>query len=284
MTVVLEAIEYERKYKDDILSLMFYSRHTHTHLDWYKAGSWLDLEQKVVLLAFDGDHLVGVMGVSDPLNGASWLRMVIIAQGYDPTIVLSFLWEQLRVSLMRMAVQTSSILVINPWIARFLPALGFQYLENVVTMHRSAQLIPPEPTSPNVKLRNGYLEDIYGIMTVDHAAFPPPWQMSATDMRLSQRQAASCTVAVQDKVIVGYEIATRHNTNGHLARLAVHPDYQGKHIGQGLLNNLLQRFDKRGVKAMTVNTQQSNVRSQRVYENYGFIRNGFDLAVWQITF
>lgn len=283
MTAVLQVVAYERKYRDEILSLMFYSRYTHTHLDWYKAGNWLDLDQKIVLLAFDGDHLAGVIGISEPLNGATWMRMVIIAQGYDPMLIMGFLWEQLRVTLMRMQVDKTAILVINPWIARFLPALGFNYIENVVTMHRSPQSVPPEPIT-SVVLRNGYLEDLHAIMAVDHAAFAPPWQMSATDMRLSQRQAASCTVATMDNRIVGYEIATRHHTNGHLARLAVHPNQQGQHVGQHLLNDLLQRFAKRGVKVMTVNTQESNIRSQRVYENYGFMRNGFDLPVWQAAF
>ena len=105
--------------------------------------------------------------------------------------------------------------------------------------------------------------------------------MNATDIRLSQRQAASCTLALHDEEIVGYEIASRHHTAGHLARLAVHPKIQGKRVGQVLLNNLLTRFVKRGVKSMTVNTQASNIRSQRLYERYGFLRNGFDLPVWE---
>jgi ribosomal-protein-alanine N-acetyltransferase len=280
MTVVLDSVEYERKYRDDILSLMFYSRHTHTHLDWYKAGHWLDLEGNQIQLAFHDDVLVGVLGVSEPLNDSVWLRMMIIAQGYEPTIVLGFLWEQLRVTLMRQNINKAAVLVINPWLAPYLPALGFHYLEDVVTMHRAPQTIAPVPLS-DVILRNGYLEDIQGIIDVDHAAFNPPWQMNATDIRLSQRQAASCTLAILDDEIIGYEIATRHHTSGHLARLAVHPDSQGKRVGQLLLNNLLSRFIKRGVKGMTVNTQQHNIRSQRLYERYGFIRNGFDLAVWQ---
>ncbi len=281
MTVVLQAVNYERKYRDDILSLMFYSRHTHTHLDWYKAGQWLDLDGNTVCLAFDRDSLVGVLGISEPLNGAVWLRLMVVAQGYDPAMVLGYLWENLRVALMHQQINKAAVLVINPWLAPFLPALGFQYLENVITMHRVPQDLPPPPQSA-ITLRNGYLEDIHGIVAVDHAAFAPPWQMSALDIRLSQRQAASCTLAVYNNQIVGYEIATRHHTAGHLARLAVHPHIQGKQVGRVLLHNLLSRFAQRGVKGMTVNTQESNIRSQRLYERSGFLRNGFDLAVWQM--
>lgn len=279
MTVVLEIVAYERKYRDDILSLMFYSRHTHTHLDWYKAGQWLDLEGNTIGLAFHQDDLVGVMGISEALNEAVWLRLMVIAQGYDPAMILSFLWGHLRPVLIANRIKSANILVINPWLASFLPALSFQYLENVISMHRAPQELPAPPQS-DVMLRNGYLEDIHAIVAIDHSAFDPPWQMSATDIRFSQRQAANCTLAIYDNQVVGYEIATRHHTAGHLARLAVYPQIQGKRVGQVLLHHLLTRFSQRGVKGMTVNTQESNIRSQRLYERFGFLRNGFDLSVW----
>ncbi|MGJ3237703.1 MAG: GNAT family N-acetyltransferase [Anaerolineae bacterium] len=280
MIPVLQSLTYERKYRDDILSLIFYSRHTHTHLDWYKVGNWLDLDGNLIQLAFDRDELVGVMGFSENLNGSSWLRIAAVAQGYDPTQVMTFLWENTRLQLMQAQVQSASILVLSQWLPPHLPALGFRYQEDVVTMHRAQQSIPPAPPTAII-LRNGYLEHVEAIMQVDHAAFAPPWQLSATDIRLSQRQAASCTIALLGGQIVGYEIATRHHTNGHLARLAVHPQVQGQRVGQALLHHLLTRFAQRGVKSMTVNTQLSNRRSQNLYVRYGFVRNGFDLSVWQ---
>lgn len=279
MTLVLQTLDYERRYRDDILSLMFYSRHTHAHLDWYKAGQWLDLGNNYIHLAFAEDTLVGVLGFSEDLNGSVWLRMAIIGQGYDPAIILGFLWEQSRVTLMRLGIHIAAVLVINPWLERFLPALGFHYHEDVITMHRAPQTLPPEPHA-SVTLRSGYLEDLQDIVAIDHAAFNPPWQMNSTDIRLSQRQAASCNLAIFEDNIIAYEVATRHHASGHLARLAVHPSLQGQGVGQVLLHHLLSRFMKRGVKGMTVNTQMSNMPSRRLYERYGFIRNGFDIPVW----
>lgn len=279
MMLVLQTLDYERRYRDDILSLMFYSRHTHTHLDWYKAGQWLDLADNAVQLAFYQDSLVGVMGFSEALNGSIWLRMAIVAQGYDPAMILGFLWEQMRVTFMRAGIDVVAVLLINPWLGYFLPALGFHFQEDVITMHRAPRELPPKPQS-NVTLRSGYLEDLHDIVAIDHAAFSPPWQMNSTDIRLSQRQAASCNLVIGDNQIIGYEVATRHHASGHLARLAVHPSLQGQGVGQALLYDLLARFIKRGVKGMTVNTQMSNMPSRRLYERYGFIRNGFDLPVW----
>src|SRR5690606_21273314 len=173
---------YERRFREDILSLLFYSRHSHTHLDWFKAGQWLDMDGSMSQLLYQGDILVGVIGVSEALNQAAWLRLVVIGQGYDPAFILSNIWDTLRVKLLREGVKTVSILVVNPWIAAYLPALGFQYLEEVVTLHRAPQALPP--ALPNtLTIRNGYMEDIPEIAAVDQAAFAPPWQLSASDIR-----------------------------------------------------------------------------------------------------
>ncbi|MEL6526869.1 MAG: GNAT family N-acetyltransferase [Chloroflexota bacterium] len=274
---------YQRRDRDDILSLMFYSRYTHTHLDWYKAGQWLDVESNMIRLAFMDGSLVGVLGMSPALNDATWIRLIIVAQGYDPTYVLSDMWEQVRLELADMHLDVTAILAINPWVGRYLPALGFHFEETVITLQRPPQELIPAPDTA-ITLINGYLEDMPQIVAVDHAAFAPPWQMSQSDVRLAQRQAASCTLAIVDDEIVGYEIATRHHKSGHLARIAVHPQAQGKRIGSHLLHHLLSRFIDRGVLSMTVNTQLSNVRSQQLYKRYGFTRNGFDLSVWEYRF
>lgn len=272
-------IPYERRYREDVLSLLFYSRYVHTHFDWYKAGQWLDLETSIVELAFESDRLIGVIGVSEPLNGAAWLRIVAVAQDYDPAPVLGLLWEALRVTLRRAGLKQIAVLGLHAWLLPFLPALGFNYVEDVVTLHRPSLALPSIPAH-QVRMHTAYMEDLPAIVAIDHAAFDPPWQMSAYDLRMAQREANSCTVAVLDQQPVGYEISTRHHTSGHLARIAVIPAMQGRGIGAILLHFLLGRYERRGMRGMTVNTQQSNIHSQHLYERFGFRRNGFDLAIW----
>jgi [ribosomal protein S18]-alanine N-acetyltransferase len=281
MTTPILVVDYERHHRQDVLSLLFYSRRTHTHLDWFKTGQWLDIPGNVTKLAYDGNHkLMGMMGLSAPLNGGSWIRLMAVAQGVDVGMMLNALWSSVEQSMSQTAIQTVAILLINTWMSPFLPAMSFKYVEDVITMHRTGIDLPDLPAH-GLTLRNGYSEDIDDIIRVDHTAFAPPWQMTRTDIYQSQRQAASCTLAEYAGQVIGYEISTRHHTSGHLARLAVLPDMQGRHIGTVLLHNLLSKFNRRGVRSMTVNTQQSNIRSQRLYARYGFYRNGFDLPIWQ---
>lgn len=280
MTNALHITPYERRHREDILSLLFYSRFAHTHLDWFKAGQWLDIDGSIIQLLYNGNDLVGVLGVSEPINRATWLRIAAIGQGYEPAFVLNSLWEGLKQRVKDLGADNLSVLVVNPWLNAFLPKMGFHFLEDVVTLHRGYHELPPLQASP-VTFRNGYIEDIPDIVAVDHAAFDAPWQLSAMDVRFAQRQAASCTLAVHEGAVVAYEISTRHQTQGHLARLAVHPKMQGRKVGYALLHNLLSRFEKRGVRSMTVNTQMSNTHSQRLYQRFNFYRNGFDLPIWQ---
>jgi len=275
----VQIIDYERKYREDLLSLMFYSRRTHVHLDWYKVGNWLDYGDSDVLLAYQDAQLLGFIGVSHPLNRTCWMRLAAVQQGCDAAMVLGTIWETLGARLYAGGVESVSILVINAWLGRYLPALGFQYLEDVVTLHRSSTQVPQIRPHP-FDIRNGYIEDLAEIVRVDHTAFNPPWQMSKADLRHSQRQAASCTVAEYEGQIIGYQISTRQHTSGHLARLGVLPQVQGHGVGKVILKHLIRNFTRRGVHSITVNTQQSNIRSQRLYQRFGFLRNGFDLAVW----
>ena len=89
-------------------------------------------------------------------------------------------------------------------------------------------------------------------------------------------------MAVQNDAIIGYQISTVYRDGAHLARLAVDPAVQGQGVGKALLADTLRRFFRRGVYSMTVNTQASNGRSQRLYHQFNFERNGNDLPVWSI--
>lgn len=278
MTVTVAA--YERKHRETLLNLIFYSRFTHQHLDWYKIGQWLDMDRSLIRIAYDASSgLAGFIGVSEPLHGASWLRVVALENYADPQAILSPLWDSIRQELIMRGVHQVAILITNQWIIEPLELFGFRYQEDVVTLQRIGTDLPVMPDH-DFNVINAYENELPVITAIDHAAFSAPWQMTADDLRQAQRQAASCTVALASGVPVGYQISTRHHTAGHLARLAVRPDWQGQRIGAVLLHHLIDRFNQRGIRSVTVNTQMSNIRSQHLYERFGFHRNGFDLPVW----
>ena len=55
-----------------------------------------------------------------------------------------------------------------------------------------------------------------------------------------------------------------------LAPLAVHPDHQGQGIGVRLMAEAIDFFKGEGARVITLNTQQDNQVSQRLYRWFGF--------------
>lgn len=268
----------ERPHRDAALDLLFYSRRHHTQLDWQSAGRWLEQEGIATALAWQGEQLIGMMGMSAPADGTAWVRLLAVHDAHNPKDILPLLWRALC---QQTTARVAYWLVTERWVSGDLPALGFRYQEDVIMMSRVGTTLPPAPTA-YVSVHNAYLEHVAELVRVDHAAFPPEWRMTADELRHAQRHATACTLASDDTgAIVGYHLSTRHQNTAHLARLAVLPSQQGKGIGASLLRQMIEGYLRRGVNAISVNTQASNARSQALYARYGFVRNGYDLPIWR---
>lgn len=57
-------------------------------------------------------------------------------------------------------------------------------------------------------------------------------------------------------------------TVGFIHYLLVHPDYQGHHIGDGLMKRLMEKYDK----LLHVKVMPSDPHTIKFYEKYGFIQ------------
>lgn len=271
----------DRQPLDDLL---FRSHYVHTHLDWHDAHQWLDSQPNALLrLAWQDQRLIGALALSAPLNRTTWFRLVVI-HDFAPTLdVVHTLWASALEELRAAGVETVSVLLARGWLQPALAALGFQFDEDIITLQRDGQRLPmPLPTPPNVTLREMFPTDLDAVTRLDHRAFAPPWQLMREEIHQARRIGIVSTVATQADTVIGYQISTAYRDGAHLARLAVLPEAQGQGIGAALLADTLRRFFRRGVYSMTVNTQASNHRSQRLYRVFGFERNGNDLPVWTL--
>jgi ribosomal-protein-alanine N-acetyltransferase len=277
--IPLTITPYHRRYLQIIRDLLFHNDRVHTHLDWHETDAWIESQDAILRLAWHKGHLVGLMGLSAPLNRACWIRLAAVEDSfYDPEGVLCALWDDLIRQLYGQ-IEIVALLAVHDWITHYVPTLGFAYGEDIITLARSGyELPPPLPDAPTI--RPAEMRDLPAMAAVDQTAFAPPWQLSQEEIRQAYRISSSCTVAVKDDAIVGYQLSTLYFDGAHLARLAVLPQAQGSGVGGALLGDLLRRFFRRGVYSMTVNTQSSNYRSRRLYTRFGFRPNGFDLPYW----
>jgi ribosomal-protein-alanine N-acetyltransferase len=73
-----------------------------------------------------------------------------------------------------------------------------------------------------------------------------------------------------------------YGQHAHLTRLAVDPANQGHGIGAQLLHQAIIDVLGRGATRITLNTQEYNLRSQQLYERFGFVNTGYRMPVmWQ---
>lgn len=276
----LQVIPYQRRHRQAVRELLFRHEHSHTHLDWQETDAWLDSQEGPVRLAWQGARLVGVIGASEPLEGTCWLRLLAVHDAVHTDGVLSALWGDMQVELARLGVVSAALLMLRDWLFDHAGALGFSFAEEIVTLRRADQDPPPEMLPAGLMLRAARPDDLEAVVRVDHAAFAVPWQMTRRELYQAERMAAHYTVAVLDGAIMGYQICTVYFEGAHLARLAVDPRAQGMGVGGALLAGALRHFARRGLFAMTVNTQSRNERSQRLYLRAGFRHNGYNMPVW----
>lgn len=265
-----------------MLDIIFQNQRVHIHLDWHDTELWLDSYDMPIKLAWEGERLVGVMASSTPLNNACWLRLIAVEDGAVVLDVLRLLWLHLTADLRQFDIHTVAVLVVNDWLNPVAPNLGFIYEEDIVTLRREGRYIPRvRPNNYEIRVAEDY--DLRQMTVIDQSAFKAPWQLTHDDLRQAKRISAHCTVVLDQDEVIGYQLSTLYRRSGHLARLAVHPNYQGRGIGASLLENLIRHFVKRSILSATVNTQATNTTSQRLYVRYGFQRNGYDLPVWLAT-
>jgi ribosomal protein S18 acetylase RimI-like enzyme len=82
--------------------------------------------------------------------------------------------------------------------------------------------------------------------------------------------------------VVGYQITTSSPFGAHLARLAVLPSHQRKGLGTALVNDAVQSVQEFGLGLLSVNTQENNFSSRRLYEKMGFRKTGKEFPVFEI--
>jgi ribosomal protein S18 acetylase RimI-like enzyme len=149
--------------------------------------------------------------------------------------------------------------------------LGFQVVDEIVRYQRPSARAPhPHHVLP---VRQTIPEDLPGLLTVDHTAFPWLWWNSEGEFAwYLSLPGVEAHVALDGSRVVGYTGFTITGQQGHLDRLAVHPDYQGRGIGADLVLHTLACMQRRRVDRVALTTQVDNFRSASLYRSLGFTR------------
>jgi ribosomal protein S18 acetylase RimI-like enzyme len=170
---------------------------------------------------------------------------------------------------------------LQSWFSNLLAESSFATKHSVVVLTWSDRNLPLAAPKLPIKLRPMVLDDISEVEKIDMAAFGGVWKNSRSCLELAFRQSALATIAEQNGSLVGYQISTATQMGGHLARLAVLPQFQGLGIGFSLTADTLAQFARRGARSVTVNTQNNNTTSLQLYQKAGFRMTGEEYPVYE---
>lgn len=118
--------------------------------------------------------------------------------------------------------------------------------------------------------RDMQLSDLPSVLQIERKAFPSPWSPAAFVAELKDNIYALYTVATLNDKIVAYGGMWLILDEAHVTNIAVHPDYQGKGIGDALLAEMEQRARSRGSRSMTLEVRVGNKVAQNLYRKHGF--------------
>ena len=276
----LKITHYARQHRSALLDLASRSHWTHQHLDWHETSQWLDKALGQVTLAWHGGQLVGYIGISQPVAGWSWIRLLGIRDGRMPGMVARALWDAAEARCETLGIGSVAVLMITNWLPNYLRERGFINEDDVITMSQINRKLPPAPAL-SARIRNADAKDFDAMARIDRLAFEPPWQLTPDDLWQALRLSTSVTLATLGGEAIAYQLSTHQAGVGHLARLAVHPEWRRRGIASALMHRLLTDFRTRNLTEFSVNTQLSNKPSQRLYERFGFYRNGKDMEFWR---
>ena len=251
----------------------------HRHLDWRAPLDWLG--QEPFLVMEQDKQITAVLASQADPPEIAWLRLFASASHYLRSQYWRILLGEALQILDRQGVKILAVIALQTWMEPLLQASNFEHFQEIVLLEWEGPLPPPLSTPAGLKIRPMLADDIPSVARLDKMSFPPLWQNSQESIQLAYNQSAYSTVAEDSGQMVGFQISTAVPLSGHMARLAVHPDYRRARTGAILTRDMLQHFYTGSAWRVTLNTQNTNYAALKLYTGLGFHLTGEKFPVYQ---
>ncbi len=255
-----------------IANLIHFEPRLHQHLDWRNPLDWIG--NPPFLVAESEGKMVAAMGCPPDPPGVAWIRLFVCAGAISAGQAWQNLWEVARLELERSGHFMAAAILLSDWFKELLEASGFKTTQQIVMLVRNIQEIPEGVPPAGITIRPLMYYDLPAVAEADADSFDLLWQNSFPALNRAYPQSAWASVAEAEGRILGYQISTRNPLGGHLARLAVRKNEQGRGVGRALVADLIRRMASQGLSHLTVNTQSDNTVSLSLYRKIGFQETG----------
>jgi len=114
----------------------------------------------------------------------------------------------------------------------------------------------------------------WDILEIERTSFPSPWDLKSFSSEID-RSISHLWTLLLDEVLKGYICFWIFANETHLMNIAVHPEWRGKGLGEGLLCKMIEVGISEGAKTAWLEVRPSNLVARSLYEKAGFKEVGF---------
>ena len=248
------------------------------HLDWLPSQSRLSEESTFCLM--DDGEIQAVLSVAPENPHFAWLRFFFAKRDSMHNANFEQLIDHAKIWLKDNQISKLYSLATSEWIERLLITNGFQLNNQIVSLSSQELTVKAQTLPETLQIRPMRLDDIPEIESLDELCFRPPWQLNQSSLEKSYSKGANSSVVSQAGKLVGYQITDNVFDHLHLARIAVHPDMQGRGFARQLMAEMISFFKDYNIQTYSVNTQADNLASLRLYHSFGFKEEGRPTPVY----
>jgi ribosomal protein S18 acetylase RimI-like enzyme len=280
-----------------ITRLLRNAPYSHVHADWHYPGDWLGHRSFVVLPEFETvEHgkgitsrffsskspLLACLAVTADPKPAAWVRLAAVANKANGPEMMAAMFAAVADPLRQENITQIAWLLVEDWPETWLPDLGFEHVNEVITFSKLGTDIPRFTKPLNLDIKPVQAADLAALAKIEARAFDPLWRHSEMGLALAKQQTLSFDVAWIEDQPVAFQFSSSTLIGAHLSRITVDPSAQQSGVGSALLAHALEGYDRMGISNITLNTQLDNVASQHFYERFGFRETGERFPVWSI--
>jgi [ribosomal protein S18]-alanine N-acetyltransferase len=143
--------------------------------------------------------------------------------------------------------------------------------------------------SLDLKIKPISVAEIEAIITLDRLCFGGLWSIDSYQRELTNENSHFLAITVDGEPepetnrIIGFGCFWAILDEAHITLLGIHPQYQGRGLGQLLLCALLDRAREIEMARATLEVRASNLGALHIYQKYGFETVGRRKKYYQDT-
>ena len=123
-------------------------------------------------------------------------------------------------------------------------------------------------------IRTADERDLDVLEELERLCFLRPWTREALSQELGDQHQRVVVKALLNEQVVGYAALWIIVDEGHITRIAVHPQHRRKGVGRELVRALMQHGTEGGCVGFTLEVREGNRAARAMYESLGFRAQG----------